>query len=161
MRPPLRAPLCVVLVVLPQLAAVEVAADAKGNAEEVNPFVEQGDSSQECYAWAADGQCKLNPQHMLSSCKYSCWEWFRYRREQYPNEPIDKMMDCNSWSNSGECGKNPDYMRANCPESCKEKGYDPPPTPPTPPKKKPKKKPGTMPTSWAMSAYARRPCIWR
>lgn len=37
---------------------------------------------EECYAWAADGQCKLNPAFMLSSCKYSCFEWYEFRRKQ-------------------------------------------------------------------------------
>ena len=60
---------------------------------------------QECYAWAADGQCTVNPGHMLSQCKYSCWEWFKYRREKYKDAPIDKYMDCNSWASQGECGK--------------------------------------------------------
>jgi len=133
--------LAVVLAALPFLAAVEVSTDAAGATEEVNPFQEQGDSSQECYAWAADGQCRLNPSHMLSQCKYSCWEWYKHRRDNYPDAPIDKIMDCHSWSNSGECGKNPEYMKSNCPEACKEKGYDPPPAPPGPaPKKKKKKK---------------------
>jgi len=122
--------------------AAEVAVDAKGAQEETNPHSASGDSTQECYAWAADGQCTQNAGHMLSSCKYSCWEWFKYRREKYPDAPIDKFMDCNAWSSSGECGSNPSFMKTNCPESCKEKGYDPPPPPPEPaaPKKKKKKK---------------------
>ena len=60
---------------------------------------------QECYAWAADGACTGNPGHMLTQCKYSCWEWFKFRREKYTDAPIDKYMDCNSWANQGECGK--------------------------------------------------------
>merc|ERR1719421_771381 len=122
---------------LAYIAALLVLASA---ADEENPYTESGDSSQECYTWAADGQCRLNPGHMLTSCKYSCWEWYRHRREKYPDAPIDKVMDCYNWANAGECGKNAEYMRSNCPESCKEKGYDPPPAPPTPAKKKKKKK---------------------
>ena len=95
---------------------------------------------QECYAWAADGQCSLNPGHMLTSCKYSCWEWFNFRKQKYKDAPIDKSMDCYNWANQGECGKNPSYMKDNCPESCKEKGYDPPPPPPSEKKSKKKKK---------------------
>ena len=77
---------------------------------------------QECYAWAADGQCRLNPGHMLTSCKYSCWEWYKHRRETYKDAPIDKYMDCDSWSKSGECGKNPSFMKGACPEACIEMG---------------------------------------
>ena len=95
--------------------------------------------SQECYAWAADGQCQMNPGHMLQQCKYSCWAWYTHRRQKYPDAPIDKVMDCHAWSNQGECGKNPTYMKEKCPESCKEKGYDPPPPPPGEGKKKKKK----------------------
>merc|ERR1740138_884347 len=91
----------------------------------VNPYTDpHGDTTQECYAWAADGACTGNPGHMLTQCKYSCWEWFKFRREKYTDAPIDKYMDCNSWANQGECGKNPTFMKPNCPEACKEKGYD-------------------------------------
>ena len=69
----------------------------------------------------------------------SCFEWYKHRRQKYPDAPIDKVMDCHNWANQGECGKNAEYMKSNCPESCKDKGYDPQPPPPTPPKKKKKK----------------------
>merc|ERR1719502_105998 len=115
------------LAVLAAARGAEVSVDSSGKQEEKNPYSEAGDSTQECYAWAADGQCTINPGHMLTSCKYSCWEWFKYRREKYPDAPIDKNMDCNSWASQGECGKNPAFMKGNCPESCEEKGYDPPP----------------------------------
>merc|ERR1719271_1161633 len=79
--------------------AAEVSVDASGKTEETNPYSESGDSTQECYAWAADGQCVLNPGHMHSQCKYSCWEWYKYRRGKYKDAPIDKFMDCHQWSN--------------------------------------------------------------
>ena len=79
---------------------------------------------------------------MLTSCKYSCWEWYKHRRETYKDAPIDKYMDCDSWTKSGECGKNPSFMKGACPEACKEKGYDPPEEPVAAPKKKKKKKKG-------------------
>merc|ERR1712083_1087659 len=41
----------------------------------LNPHTSAGDTTSECYTWAADGQCRLNPGFMLTSCKYSCWEW--------------------------------------------------------------------------------------
>lgn len=91
-------------------------------AEEINPYRDVGDETQECYAWAADGQCQLNPGHMLSNCKYSCWEWYRHRRETYPTAPIDKSMDCYGWSTQGECRKNPEYMKKTCPERCQSEG---------------------------------------
>ncbi len=121
---------------------VKVEAKADGStAEAENPYEASGDTTQECYAWAADGQCAVNPGFMHSSCKYSCWEWYQFRAKKYPDyKMIDRMMDCHPWSNSGECSKNPIFMKANCPESCKEKGYDPPPPPPEEPKKKKKKK---------------------
>ena len=109
---------------------------AAARAEEANPYSENGDATQECFAWAADGQCKLNAGHMLSQCKYSCWEWFAHRKKTYPDAPIDKHMDCHGWSNQGECGTNPTFMKANCPESCSEKGYDPPPEDPSSSKQK-------------------------
>ena len=118
-------------------------AAARADAEPENPHSASGDSTQECYTWAADGQCIANPGFMHSSCKYSCWEWYAHRKKKYPDAPIDKSMDCHNWANSGECGKNPTYMKKTCPESCKEKGYDPPPPPAsesTAPKKKKKKK---------------------
>jgi hypothetical protein len=64
---------------------------------------------QECYAWAADGQCQLNAGHMLTQCKYSCWEWYNYRSKakKYEGAEIDRSMDCHGWANQGECGKNP------------------------------------------------------
>merc|ERR1719240_1175038 len=127
-----------VLLLQPASVAAEVAVGATG--EEVNPYTEAGDSTQECYAWAADGQCTMNPGHMLTQCKYSCWEWFKYRREKYPDAPIDKSMDCHSWAQQGECGKNPTFMKPNCPEACKEKGYDPPEPPPSAGGAKKKKK---------------------
>ena len=77
---------------------------------------------------------------MHSSCKYSCWEWYKYRRDNYKDAPIDKHMDCHQWAQNGECGKNADFMRTNCAESCKERGYDPPPPTPTPTEGKKKKK---------------------
>merc|ERR1712032_1198582 len=100
-----------------------------------------GDSSNECYSWAADGQCKLNPGHMLTTCKYSCWEWYEYRKSKYPDAPIDKEFGCHGWANAGECHKNKDFMEKSCPESCKGK-YDPPEevTPPKSTKSKKKKK---------------------
>lgn len=110
--------------------------------EEENPYAADGDSTQECYAWAADGQCVANPGFMRSSCKYSCWEWFKYRKEKFPDAPIDKRFDCNSWASNGECHKNTEFMKKECPESCKEKGYDAPEEPkpvPAPSKKKKKK----------------------
>ena len=119
---------------------VLLAVSNAGAADEENPYGASGDSTQECYAWAADGQCGMNPGHMLSQCKYSCWEWYKHRRDKYPDAPIDKHMDCNSWANQGECGKNAEFMKKGCPESCKEKGYDPPPPPPSEKKSKKKKK---------------------
>ena len=76
--------------------------------DDVNPYQQDGDSSQECYAWAADGQCQLNPGHMLTACKYSCWEWYNFRAksDKYAGAPIDRSMDCYGWANNGECGKN-------------------------------------------------------
>ena len=63
---------------------------------------------QECYTWAADGQCQLNPGHMLTSCKYSCWEWYNFRSKspKYADAAIDRSMDCYQWANQGECGAN-------------------------------------------------------
>ena len=43
---------------------------------EVNPYQADGDQTTECYSWAADGQCGVNPGYMLQACKYSCWEWY-------------------------------------------------------------------------------------
>ena len=81
------------------------AEDIKG--EEVNPYMSDADSTNECYAWAADGQCSANPSFMLQSCKYTCWEWFTHRRKKFPKAPIDKMYECYSWGIAGECHKNP------------------------------------------------------
>ena len=86
--------LAVVLAALPFLAAVEVSTDAAGATEEVNPFQEQGDSSQECYAWAADGQCRLNPSHMLSQCKYSCWYAANERATPIASSRLNVCIAC-------------------------------------------------------------------
>merc|ERR1711920_913811 len=110
----------------------------------LNPHTSAGDTTSECYTWAADGQCRLNPGFMLTSCKYSCWEWYNYRSQKYPDAPIDKRFECHSWSERGECHKNPAYMKEACPETFADR-YDPPETPPTPPppkKSKKKKKKG-------------------
>ena len=55
---------------------------------EENPFKDSADKTGECYQWAADGQCGSNPDFMLSSCKYSCWEWFDFRGKKYPGSPM-------------------------------------------------------------------------
>jgi hypothetical protein len=55
---------------------------------EENPFKGSTDTTGECYQWAADGQCASNPDFMLSSCKYSCWEWFDFRGKKYPGSPM-------------------------------------------------------------------------
>ena len=73
---------------------------------EENPFKDSADTTAECYQWAADGQCATNPEYMLSSCKYSCWEWYSFRAKKYPDAPIDKHFSCNAWANAGECYKN-------------------------------------------------------
>merc|ERR1712194_576196 len=104
------------------------------------------DATTECYTWAADGQCAANPDYMLTSCKYSCWEWFEHRRKKYPDAPIDKRYYCQSWAKKGECTSNAAFMKANCPESCKKHAdtalpdSQPPSTPSKPAKKKKKKK---------------------
>jgi hypothetical protein len=115
---------------------------ARSQPYEENPFVD-GDSTQECYQWAADHECIKNPPHMLEQCKYSCWEWFEHRRQNYPDAKIDKKFHCHLWAKNGECHKNKVFMEGMCPESC-EGRYDPPPEPPDPTlyKQKPKKKKG-------------------
>lgn len=119
---------------------VKVEANADGSTELTNPYEASGDTTEECYAWAADKQCPVNPAFMHSSCKYSCWEWYQWRAKQYPDyKNIDRRMDCHQWAQDGECSKNPVFMKENCPESCKMKGYDPPPPPPEESKKKKKK----------------------
>merc|ERR1740117_686193 len=113
---------------------------AAENAPE-NPHTGDADSTAECYAWAADGQCVANPSFMLSSCKYSCWEWYQYRKKKYPDAPIDKAFDCHGWGQAGECSKNPSFMHEECPETCKDKGYgDESPGTEAPVAKKKKKK---------------------
>merc|ERR1719326_872848 len=104
-----------------------------------NPYTVAGDATAECYTWAADGQCRVNPGYMLTSCKYSCWEWFDFRSRKYPDAPIDKKFECHSWSERGECHKNPAYMRTACPETCEDR-YDPPEPPPPPPSSRKTKK---------------------
>mmetsp|Transcript_9242 Transcript_9242/g.29526 ORF Transcript_9242/g.29526 Transcript_9242/m.29526 type:complete len:127 (+) Transcript_9242:322-702(+) len=71
--------------------------------------------------WAADGQCKLNPSFMLESCRYSCYEWYSYRRAKYPDAPIDKYYYCDSWAKRDECASNRAFMQTGCPESCKDR----------------------------------------
>ena len=66
----------------------KVSTNADGSTEEVNPYESSGDSTLECYTWAADGQCVANPGFMLSSCKYSCFEWFIHRKKKFPDAPI-------------------------------------------------------------------------
>ena len=45
---------------------------------------------------------------MLTSCKYSCWEWYNFRSKspKYADAAIDRSMDCYQWANQGECGAN-------------------------------------------------------
>ena len=80
--------------VLTQSAIVLAVLVAHGAAQtptdepEDNPFKDSADTTNECYTWAADGQCVANPDYMTSSCKYSCWEWFEYRRKKYPDAPM-------------------------------------------------------------------------
>ena len=66
----------------------KVSTNADGSTEEVNPYEASGDSTMECYTWAADGQCVSNPGYMHSSCKYSCFEWYAHRKRKYPDAPI-------------------------------------------------------------------------
>jgi hypothetical protein len=57
---------------------------------------------------------------MLESCKYSCYEWYSYRRTKYPDAPIDKYYYCDSWAKRNECASNRAFMETGCPESCKD-----------------------------------------
>ena len=100
-----------------------------------NPYEKEGDSTQECYTWVADGQCRLNPRHMLSACKYSCWEWYAHRKAHYPDAPIDKDFHCHAWAENGECANNWDFMKETCFEACKGRSHEPEPAEPKPPKK--------------------------
>ena len=97
---------------------------AVASVEDAPPHQAAGDSTAECYTWAADGQCTSNPDYMLSSCRYSCHEWFAHRRKTYPDAPIDKQPDCHGWAKKGECKANAPYMKTECPESCKDKWGD-------------------------------------
>ena len=90
---------------------------ARSQPYEENPFVD-GDSTQECYQWAVDHECIKNPPHMLEQCKYSCWEWFEHRRQNYPDAKIDKKFHCHLWAKNGECIRNPAYMWATCKAAC-------------------------------------------
>ena len=84
----------------PRLAAA--AGSSSTEEERTNPYKGSADKTDECYAWAADGQCKVNADYMNSNCPYSCWEWFEHRRKKYPDAPIDKSMDCFNWAKDGE-----------------------------------------------------------
>ena len=108
-RPPTRSHMlrpCLALLVCglaPRLAAA--AGSSSTEEERTNPYKGSTDKTDECYAWAADGQCKVNADYMNSNCPYSCWEWFEHRRKKYPDAPIDKSMDCFNWAKDGECAR--------------------------------------------------------
>ena len=55
------------------LALCGLAATTNGELfeEEENPYKGDADATNECYTWAADGQCAGNPSYMLSSCKHA------------------------------------------------------------------------------------------
>lgn len=88
-------------IVLSLVAATDLVADME------NPYKSESDSTIECYEWAANGQCALNPDFMLETCKYSCWEWYKYRKVKFIDAPIDKDFECHGWSKGGECHNNP------------------------------------------------------
>ena len=92
---------------LPALLVLAAASSASAD-ESINPYKENGDVSQECFTWAADGQCQLNPGHMLTQCKYSCWEWYNFRSKdpKLAEAAIDRSIDCYNWAAQGECSKN-------------------------------------------------------
>ena len=86
------------------------------------PTVDDGarDNHTECVQWAAAGECKNNPDFMLSSCKVAC------RNAGKPNAapggpPQDlwaNPSECANWAGSGECEKNKQFMESNCALSC-------------------------------------------
>jgi len=66
------------------------------------------DKNKNCKAWAASGECNINPDYMRPNCCKSC--------SSYPCE--DKNENCESWASRGQCDINPTYMRPNCCKSC-------------------------------------------
>mmetsp|Transcript_10722 Transcript_10722/g.16178 ORF Transcript_10722/g.16178 Transcript_10722/m.16178 type:complete len:514 (-) Transcript_10722:657-2198(-) len=74
------------------------------------------DETKECAYWAKIGECKKNPNYMLTSCAKSCNQCPSFFNSQSPC--LDLKEKCNDWASLGECEKNPNYMTSNCAKSC-------------------------------------------
>ena len=75
-------------------------------------------SVQDCRAWAAAGECDVNPTYMLATCAFSCG----CRAPPAPLVPAcydkDTTGACATWAAAGECEANPAYMKLRCAASC-------------------------------------------
>lgn len=105
------------------------------------------DLNRYCYSWSRRGECRRNPDYMLTYCQRSCGvcpsssgntegsgsgtgsgsggssgsnNGTSTSSSTTPASSTceDKEKHCGYWANHGECEKNPRYMRLYCPRAC-------------------------------------------
>ncbi|EOD11301.1 hypothetical protein EMIHUDRAFT_214589 [Emiliania huxleyi CCMP1516] len=84
------------------------------------------DHSEECVAWAAQGECVANEGYMLKSCARACdvcglpsHDAKALLEVRHASDMcINLHESCVSWADRGECTSNKDYMMKNCARAC-------------------------------------------
>jgi len=77
------------------------------------------DEHEHCAFWAASGECKSNPQFMLSQCKAACSaETGAAVKSTGLRDKWAKPSECTAWAGAGECENNKQFMASNCALSC-------------------------------------------
>ncbi|XP_039255044.2 uncharacterized protein LOC120331930 [Styela clava] len=124
-----------------------VAPSTTSSATTTNP-VPCTDMEESCSTWAADGECRKNPDIMLVLCKKSCKACTTKPPASSTTSPVttvapsttssatttnpvpctDMEESCSTWAADGECQKSPDIMLALCKKSCKACTTKPPGT---------------------------------
>ena len=127
-------------------AGAEGAADGRSDFEKYGKKGQPGcvdrNPTEECAAWAKQGECTRNPGFMRAHCRRSCnlcgqpgeggeggLPEKRFIEEvQSPAKAAaaaaaaapceDRSENCRAWTRAGECERNRKYMHAECRRSC-------------------------------------------
>lgn len=90
--------------------------------------------NENCAKWAAEGECRNNPNFLLSNCALSCGSchavegWGeeaaeRTGQQRFLQQDVDKVCGdeferCGEWAAEGECSINTRFMQFRCKYSC-------------------------------------------
>ena len=75
----------------------------------------------DCYIWALEKECDLNPSYMHTQCAKSCKTCSKQSaeiRQKYCKNAWENEQECNQWAAEGECINNTPFMREQCAKSC-------------------------------------------